>query len=179
MPAALTVANSGAGSGPAEEKKGEAEASATTAQRSSNNSGGFSPLQDIEAAVALHTPFAHVSVGEEAKSSNQAPAASLASCLRFSQNLLSDHVVITDNGKCASSSHCRTDKFYLRTGVQVVESLLDPTRVFCSLQSNRAQIKLVNNNSTGRQFSIDRFNLDTICLHYSLRPKTRQFNSRV
>lgn len=106
MPAALMVANSGAGAGPNEERKGEPAASHTAARDpsgSDSSSSGFSPLQDLNAAVALHDPFAHMKVGEETESSNQAPQMGQANCLRFSPTLSSDHVVITDNGKCASS----------------------------------------------------------------------------
>ena len=106
MPAALVVANSGAGVGPNEERKGESAGS----QSAANEPAGavpfsdFSPLQDLNAAVALHDPFAHMKVSEEAESSNQAPQMGQANCLRFSPTLSSDHVVITDNGKCASVS---------------------------------------------------------------------------
>jgi len=106
MPAALTIANSGAGTGPNEERKdGPAGShSASSEPTGASSFSDFSPLQDLNAAVALHDPFAHMKVSEEAESSNQAPQMGQANCLRFSPTLSSDHVVITDNGKCASIS---------------------------------------------------------------------------
>lgn len=105
MPAALAAAKSGAGTGPTEESKGPSAGSQPADTAGPNDgttpSSDFSPLQDLNAAVALHDPFSHLKVASEAKSSNQAPRASQADCLRFSPALSSDHVVITDNGKCA------------------------------------------------------------------------------
>lgn len=106
MPAALLNANAGAGTGLNEERKGESAGSQTAADEPTGAIpfSDFSPLQDLNAAVALHDPFSHMKVSEEAESSNQAPQMGQANCLRFSPTLSSDHVVITDNGKCASVS---------------------------------------------------------------------------
>ena len=72
MPAALTIANTGAGAGLAEERKGESAGSqiAELMPSGAAQSSDFSPLQDLNAAVALHNPFANMKVGKEAESSN-------------------------------------------------------------------------------------------------------------
>ena len=72
MPAALTIANTGAGAGPAEERKGEPAGSQSAEPMPSGaaQSSDFSPLQDLNAAVALHNPFTNMKVGQEAESSN-------------------------------------------------------------------------------------------------------------
>lgn len=102
MPAALTAAKTGAGSGPEEESKGPSAGSQPAdiagPKDLATPSSDFSPLQDLDAAVALHDPFSHLKVASEAESSNQASRANQADCLRFSPALSSDHVVITDNG---------------------------------------------------------------------------------
>ena len=148
MPAALTNSNAEAGSTglsqSAEERKGEAVGSQSTGNSTLSD---FKPLQDLHAAVALHSPFAHLKMSEEAESSNQASYGGLANCLRFSPALSSDHVVITENGKCAmltfsSLSVMSFEKFYCaRFLVQHIWT----TNEFTG--SNQAQIKLVNNNS--------------------------------
>ena len=149
MPAALTVASAGAGSGPTEESKGEPTVNQTTGQEPASSE--FSPLQDLSAAVALHDPFVHMKVSDEAESSNQSSQGGHTNCLRWSPTLSSDHVVITENGKCASvfqpvSYHTIT-KFYRADS---------PARVFTDWTTyggfhNQAQIKLVNNNCFERQ----------------------------
>lgn len=104
MPAALAVASAGPASEPLEEQKGEPAASQSADQEptSALALSEFSPLQDLGAAVAVHDPFVHMKVCEETESSNQATSMGQSTCLRFSPTLSSDHVVITDNGKCAS-----------------------------------------------------------------------------
>ena len=74
MPAALTIANSGVGSGPNEERKGEPAGSQSAGQEPTEtlSVSDFSPLRAMDAAITLHTPFAHMKVCEEAESSNQA-----------------------------------------------------------------------------------------------------------
>jgi len=74
MPAALAVADSGAASEPAEERKGEPAGSQSSGHVATEAAppSGFSPLQDHSAAVAVYDPFAHMKVSEETESSNQA-----------------------------------------------------------------------------------------------------------
>lgn len=93
------------GSGPNEERKDKPAGSQSVRQEPTEtlSLSDFSPLQAMDAAFTVHTPFSHMKVCEEAESSNQAQQAGLANCLRFSPALSSDHVVITDNGKCAFS----------------------------------------------------------------------------
>ena len=101
MSAAPVIVNSSAGIRPNEERKGESAGSQSAADKPTGPVpfSDFSPLQDLNAAVALHDPFAHMKVSEEAESSNQAPQMGQANCLRLSPTVSSDHIVITDYGK--------------------------------------------------------------------------------
>lgn len=102
MPAALTIATEGAGTGLSAEPVDEAAGSHPTA--SSTSPCDFSPLQDLNAAVAEHDPFARAMTGAAAESSNKSDRVSATNFLRFSPTFSSNNVVITNNGKFASSS---------------------------------------------------------------------------
>ena len=101
MPAALTIARDGAGAGQGPELVDGAAGSQPAA--SSNAPSDFSPLQTLNTAVAEHDPFARAKTGAAAESSNKSALVSTPNCLRFSPTLSSANVVITNNGKCASS----------------------------------------------------------------------------
>mmetsp|Transcript_25215 Transcript_25215/g.29632 ORF Transcript_25215/g.29632 Transcript_25215/m.29632 type:complete len:121 (+) Transcript_25215:445-807(+) len=108
MPAALAIASGSAGAGSeprAESTTTEGAAGSQPAAPTQNAVApcDFSPLQDLDAAVVEFDPFAQAKTGEEAESSNKSAQVSQANCLRFSPTLSSSHVVITNNGKCASS----------------------------------------------------------------------------
>ena len=146
MPAALIIANTGAGIEPKEERKGGPAVSHTAAIEPTGGSSfsDFSPLQDLNAAVALHDPFAHMKVSEEAESSNQAPQMGQANCLRFSPTLSSDHVVITDNGKCASVSRSVSHHTLIKFNQILQRRALSSIYWTLCIFLFRAQIKLVN-----------------------------------
>lgn len=101
MPAALTAGRASAGAELSEGQKG-APAGSQPAQMHPDGSGGdpsdFSSLQDKQAFVSLHDPFAFVKAAKGAESSNQRTGAQKATCLRFSPTLSSENIVITDNG---------------------------------------------------------------------------------
>jgi len=96
MPAALTIATEGAGTGLSAEPVDEAAGSHPTA--SSTSPCDFSPLQDLNAAVAEHDPFARAMTGAAAESSNKSDRVSATNFLRFSPTFSSNNVVITNNG---------------------------------------------------------------------------------
>lgn len=73
MPAALASANPGAGSGLSAELSTDGAAGSQSAApvRNAVAPCDFSPLQDLNAAVAEYDPFAWAKSGEEAESSNK------------------------------------------------------------------------------------------------------------
>jgi hypothetical protein len=100
MPAALASAGAGAGSKLHAEhaKDGAASSQPAAPIRNAFTPCDFSPLQDLNSAVAEYDPFAWAKSGEEAESSNKSAQVSQADCLRFSPTLSSSHVFITNNG---------------------------------------------------------------------------------